>query len=132
MQIRHCVEENNIDDNLIVKDPKKIRHVIVQGKKIKQMSGFIDPISHLNLDYSLHRITTCIIAKKFEIGSELLFNSSGFIFAMVTKSHFDHYGSMDYTKNLTNMIDKVNELRNSKSIYTVNEKNVMENRKGIK
>lgn len=132
MQIRHCVEENNIGDNLIVKDPKKIRHVIVQGKKIKQMSGFIDPISHLNLDYSLHRITTCIIAKKFEIGSELLFNSSGFIFAMVTKSHFDHYGSMDYTKNLTNMIDKVNELRNSKSIYKVNEKNVMENRKGIK
>ena len=132
MQIRHCVEENNIDDNLIVKDPKKIRHVIVQGKKIKQMSGFIDPISHLNLDYSLHRITKCIIAKKFEIGSELLFNSSGFIFAMVTKSHFDHYGSMDYTKNLTSMIDKVNELRNSKSIYTVNEKNVMENRKGSK
>ena len=75
MQIRHCVEENNIDDSLIVKDPKKIRHVIVQGKKIKQMSGFIDPISHLNLDYSLHRITKCIIAKKFEIGSELLFNS---------------------------------------------------------
>jgi len=132
MQIRHCVEENNIDDNLIVKDPKKIRHVIVQGKKIKQMSGFIDPISHLNLDYSLHRITKCIIAKKFEIGSELLFNSSGFVFAMVTKSHFDHYGSMDYTKNLISMIDKVNELRNSKSIYAVNEKNVMENRKGNK
>ena len=132
MQIRHCVEENNINDNLIVKDPKKIRHVIVQGKKIKQMSGFIDPISHLNLDYSLHRITKCIIAKKFEIGSELLFNSSGFIFAMVTKSHFEHYGSMDYTKSLTSMIDKVNELRNSKSIYTVNEKNMMENRKGNK
>src|SRR5215211_3773088 len=122
MQIRHCVEENNIDDNLIVKDPKKIRHVIVQGKKIKQMSGFIDPISHLNLDYSLHRITKCIIAKKFEIGSELLFNSSGFIFAMVTKSHFEHYGYTDYTKKLTEMIDKVNDLRNSKSIYTSNLK----------
>ena len=132
MQIRHCVEENNIDDNLIVKDPKKIRHVIVQEKKIKQMSGFIDPISLLNLDYSLHSITTCIIAKKFEIGSELLFNNSGFIFAMVTKFHFEHYGRLDYTKNLTSMIDKVNELRNSKSIYTLNEKNVMENRKGNK
>jgi hypothetical protein len=118
MQIRHCVEENNIDDNLIVKDPKKIRHVIVQEKKIKQMSGFIDPISHLNLDYTLHRITKCIIAKQFEIGSELLFNNSGFVFAMVTKFHFEHYGRLDYTKNLSSMIDKVNELRNSKSIYT--------------
>ena len=118
MQIRHCVEENNVDKNLIVKDPTKIRHVIVQGGKIKQMSGFIDPASHLNLDYSLHRITKCIIAKKFEVGSELLFTSDGYVFAIVTKSHFEHYGNVDYTQNLTNMIDKVNELRNSKSIYS--------------
>jgi hypothetical protein len=41
---------------------------------------------------------------------------------MVTKSHFEHYGYIDYTKNLTEMIDKVNDLRNSKSIYTSNLK----------
>lgn len=122
MQIRHCVEENNVDENLIIKNAQEIRHIIAEEGKIKQMSGFIDPTSHLNLDYNLHRVTKCIIAKKFEIGSELLFNSSGFIFAMVTKSHFEHYGYLDYTKNLTTMIDKVNELRNSKSIYTSNLK----------
>jgi len=122
MQIRHCVEENNVDENLIIKNAQEIRHIIAEEGRIKQMSGFIDPTSHLNLDYILHRVTKCIIAKKFEIGSELLFNSSGFIFAMVTKSHFEHYGYIDYTKNLTTMIDKVNELRNSKSIYTRNLK----------
>jgi hypothetical protein len=41
---------------------------------------------------------------------------------MVTKSHFEHYGYTDYTKKLTEMIDKVNDLRNSKSIYTSNLK----------
>ena len=122
MQIRHCVEENNVSQNLIIKNAKEIRHIIAEEGKIKQMSGFIDPKSHLNLDYTLHRVTTCIIAKKFEIGSELLFTSSGFIFAMVTKSHFEHYGYIDYTKNLTSMIDKVNELRNSKSINISNLK----------
>ncbi len=122
MQIRHCVEENNVSENLIIKNAKEIRHIIAEEGKIKQMSGFIDPKSHLNLDYTLHRVTTCIIAKKFEIGSELLFTSSGFIFAMVTKSHFEHYGYIDYTKNLTSMIDKVNELRNSKSINISNLK----------
>lgn len=122
MQIRHCVEENNVDENLIIKNAQEIRHIIAEEGRIKQMSGFIDPTSHLNLDYNLHRVTKCIIAKKFEIGSELLFNSYGFIFAMVTKSHFEHYGYLDYTKNLTTMIDKVNELRNSKSIYTSNLK----------
>ena len=122
MQIRHCVEENNVGKNLIIKNPKEIRHIIAEEGKIKQMSGFIDPKSHLNLDYTLHRVTTCIIAKKFEIGSELLFTNSGFIFAMVTNSHFEHYGYIDYTKNLTSMIDKVNELRNSKSINISNLK----------
>jgi hypothetical protein len=122
MQIRHCVEENNVDENLIIKNAQEIRHIIAEEGRIKQMSGFIDPTSHLNLDYNLHRVTKCIIAKKFEIGSELLFNSSGFIFAMVTKSQFEHHGYLDYTKNLTTMIDKVNELRNSKSIYTSNLK----------
>lgn len=122
MQIRHCVEENNVDENLIIKNAQEIRHIIAEEGRIKQMSGFIDPTSHLNLDYILHRVTKCIIAKKFEIGSELLFNSSGFIFAMVTKSQFEHYGYLDYTKNLTTMIDKVNKLRNSKSIYTSNLK----------
>jgi hypothetical protein len=122
LQIRHCVEENNVSENLIIKNAKEIRHIIAEEGKIKQMSGFIDPKSHLNLDYTLHRVTTCIIAKKFEIGSELLFTSSGFIFAMVTKSHFEHYGYIDYTKNLTSMIDKVNELRNSKSINISNLK----------
>jgi type III secretory pathway component EscU len=122
MQIRHCVEENNVDENLIIKNAQEIRHIIAEEGRIKQMSGFIDPTSHLNLDYNLHRVTKCIIAKKFEIGSELLFNSSGFIFAIVTKSHFEHYGYLDYTKNLTTMIDKVNELRNTKSIYTSNLK----------
>jgi hypothetical protein len=122
MQIRHCVAENNVGENLIIKNPKEIRHIIAEEGKIKQMSGFIDPKSHLNLDYTLHRVTTCIIAKKFEIGSELLFTSSGFIFAIVTKSHFEHYGYIDYTKNLTSMIDKVNELRNSKSINISNLK----------
>jgi len=122
LQIRHCVEENNVSENLIIKNAKEIRHIIAEEGKIKQMSGFIDPKSHLNLDYTLHRVTTCIIAKKFEIGSELLFTSSGFIFAMVTKSQFEHYGYIDYTKNLTSMIDKVNELRNSKSINISNMK----------
>jgi hypothetical protein len=122
MQIRHCVEENNVDENLIIKNPKEIRHIIAQGGKIKEMSGFIDPKSHLNLDYTLHRVTKCVIAKKFDIGSTLLFTASGFIFAMVTKSHFEHYGYIDYTKKLTEMIDKVNDLRTSKSIYTSNLK----------
>jgi hypothetical protein len=107
--IRHCVEESNIDENYLVTDPTRIRHVIVSGGKIHSMSGFIDPASHLNVDYSLHKVTKCVIAEKFEIGAQVKIEDNGLVFALVGPSSYGHYGSVDYTQRLTDMIDKVKE-----------------------
>lgn len=121
MQIRHCVEKDNVNEQMIIKDPTKIRHVVIFGGKIKSMSGFIDPASHLNIDYPLHKVTKCVIAKKFELGSDILFSNNGFIFALVMSSHFDNYGYLDYTKNLSEMIEKVKDLKTSISVKKVLE-----------
>jgi hypothetical protein len=107
--IRHCVEESNIDENYLVTDPTRIKHVIVSGGKIHSMSGFIDPASHLNVDYSLHRVTKCVIAEKFEIGAQVKIEDNGLVFALVGPSSYGHYGSVDYTQRLIDMIDKVKE-----------------------
>ena len=109
MLIRHCVEESNIDENYLVTDPTRIRHVIVSEGKIHSMSGFIDPASHLNVDYSLHKVTKCVIAEKFEIGAQVKIEDNGLVFALVSPSSYGHYGSVDYTQRLTDMIDKVKE-----------------------
>ena len=109
MLIRHCVEESNIDENYLVTDPTRIKHVIVSGGKIHSMSGFIDPTSHLNVDYSLHKVTKCVIAEKFEIGAQVKIGDNGLVFALVGPSSYGHYGSVDYTQRLTDMIDKVKE-----------------------
>ncbi len=114
MIIRHCVEEINIDENYLVIDPSLIKHVIVSGGKIRSMSGFIDPASHLNFDYSLHKVTKCIIAEKFEIGAQVKIEDNGLVFALVGQSSYDHYGKVDYTQRLTDMIDKVKEKDKSK------------------
>jgi hypothetical protein len=119
VQIRHCVEEDNVNERMIIKDPTKIRHVVISGGKITSMSGFIDPASHLNINYPLHKVTKCVIAKKFELGSDILFGNNGFMFALVMSSHFDNYGYLDYTKNLSEMIEKVNNLKTSKSVKKV-------------
>lgn len=109
MLIRHCVEEGNIDENYLVTDPTRIKHVIVSGGKIHSMSGFIDPASHLNVDYTLHKVTKCVIAEKFEIGAQVKIGDNGLVFALVVPSSYGHYGSVDYTQRLTDMIDKVKE-----------------------
>ena len=122
MIIRHCVEKTNIDENYMVIDPTLIKHVIVSGGKIHSMSGLIDPASHLNIDYSLHKVTKCIIAEKFEIGAQVEIEDNGLVFALVGQSSYGHYGKVDYTERLTEMIDKVKEKEKSKTSPTATVK----------
>lgn len=113
MLIRHCVEQSNVDENLIVRDPTKVRHVVIVGGKIKSLSGPIDPASHLNLDYPDHKATSCVIVEKLEIGAKAIFGITGLAFANVDPtSAFDHYGYVDYTQRLSDMIEAVKETRN--------------------
>ena len=102
--IRHCVEESNVDGDMSVIDPTKIRHVTVAGGRIALISGLIDPASHLNLDLPDHRATICIIAERFAVGAEVKMDSDGLVFATVPRSLYGHYGYLDYTQRLVDMI----------------------------
>jgi hypothetical protein len=105
--IRHCVEESNVDDDMSVIDPAKIRHVTVAGGRIALISGLIDPASHLNLDFPDHRATICIIAETFEVGAKVKMDSEGLVFATVPRSLYRHYGYLDYTQRLVDMINAI-------------------------
>ena len=102
--IRHCVEESNVDSDMNVIDPSKIRHVTIAGGKIALISGLIDPASHLNLDFPDHRVTICVIAERFEVGAKMMMDSDGLVFATVPRALYGHYGYLDYTQRLVDMI----------------------------
>jgi hypothetical protein len=118
MLVRHCVEESNVDENLIVIDPTKIRHGIVLAGRLQSMSGLIDPASHLNLDYPDHKITNCVIVEKFENGAKVRLGDRGLDFAIVDRSSFGHYGFVDYTQRLSDMIKEVKKIRESRLTTT--------------
>ena len=103
MLIRHCVEESNVDDGQVL-DPTKVRHVTIKGGKVGSLSGFID---HLNLDYPDHKVTVCVIAEKFSVGAAMRFSDQGLSFATVMRSSYTHYGFVDYTQRLSDMIASV-------------------------
>lgn len=105
--IRHCVEESNVDSDLNVIDPTRIRHVTIAGGKLAMVSGLIDPASHLNLDFADHRATICVIAETFEVGAKVNMDSDGLLFATVPRSSYRHYGRIDYTQRLVDMIEAV-------------------------
>jgi len=105
--IIHCVEESNVDSDLNVIDPTRIRHVTIAAGKLAMVSGFIDPASHLNLDFADHRATICVIAETFEVGAKVKMDSDGLLFATVPRSSYGHYGRFDYTQRLVDMIKAV-------------------------
>ena len=113
MVVRHCVEESNVDENLVVIDPARIRHVTLNAGRINAMSGLIDPASHLNLDYPDHKVTICVIAEKLEVGAKVRFGDRGLAFAIVDRSAFDHCGYVDYTQRLSDMTEAVKKIRES-------------------
>jgi hypothetical protein len=102
--IRHCVEESNVDSDMTVIDPTKIRHVTIAGGRIALVSGLIDPASHLNLDFPDHKVTICVIAERFEVGAKMMMDSDGLVFATVPRALYGHYGYLDYTQRLVDMI----------------------------
>lgn len=114
MLVRHCVEASNINEYSVVLDPLKIRHVTVKAGKIDDMSGFIDPATHLNLDFETHTADGCIISEKFEKGANVRFSDQGLAFAIVPKKVFKHLGSVDYTQRLFDMRDSIKKMRESK------------------
>jgi hypothetical protein len=100
-----------VDENGQVLDPMKIRHVTLRAGKVDSLSGLIDPASHLNLDYPDHKVTTCVITEKFSLGAPMRFSGQGLAFAIVNRSSYSHYGSIDYTQRLARMIDAVKNIK---------------------
>jgi hypothetical protein len=105
--------ESNVDKNGQVLDPTKVRHVTIKGGKIEALSGYIDPASHLNLDYRDHKVTVCVIAEKFSVGATIRFADQGLSFATVNRSSYSHYGPVDYTQRLTDMVAAVKNKKKS-------------------
>lgn len=112
MLVRHCVEKLNIDDNGYILDATKIRHVTIRGGKIESLSGPIDRKSHLNFDFRDHKVTTCVIAEKFLVGANIQVSGQGLVFATVVPSSYAHYGFVDYTQRLSDMIKAVKDKKN--------------------
>ena len=95
MNIRHVVEASNVDNKGYVLDPSEVKHGVVRAGKIWSLSGFIDPRTHLNLDFVDHRVTDCIIASRFIKYAPVKIKQDGFVFAHVKNESYEHLGFVD-------------------------------------
>jgi hypothetical protein len=84
-------------DNIIegrVHDPTRVKHGILDGKRISALSWWIDPAMHLNLDLPTHLMSEVFVASRLEKGARILGEGDRFMYAPVDQSSYRHLGKV--------------------------------------
>lgn len=92
--IRHITAVSNIKDGEVI-DPKQVKHGDVTALKISNLSGWVDPQTHLNLDFPKHIMREVVIAENLDIGGKILLENERFMTALVNPLSYGHFGFVD-------------------------------------
>lgn len=96
MPIRHVVEEANLDEEGFIIDPAQARHCVIHAGRLLDLSGPVDPLTHLNLDFPDHRLEVCVIAERLEPGARVRIDPErGFLMAVPRPTAFQSRGRVD-------------------------------------
>jgi hypothetical protein len=94
--ILHITSIDNIADGM-VNDPARVKHGIVTGKRVTDLSWWIDPATHLNLDLPTHLMNEVFVVSRLEKGAKVLADGNRFMYAPVDRDAYRHFGKVDVT-----------------------------------
>lgn len=95
--IRHFSSISNVKNGKIV-DPEKVKHAEVAALKISNLSGWVDPQTHLNLDFPKHLMREVYVAEGLDLGSKVVLKNERFMTALVSPLSYKHFGFVDETE----------------------------------
>lgn len=96
MIVRHAVAAANVDAKGFVIDPEQACHCVIYGGALADLSGAVDPTTHLNLDFSEHTLGDCVIAEQLSQGARVQFDVEGRLaFARTRPEASVHRGRVD-------------------------------------
>jgi len=95
MLIRHVVAQANVDPSRVIVEPEHVRHAVIVAGRVFDLSGEVDPLTHLNLDYPQHRLADCIVVERLEQGAPVVFDDSGPAFAYPHPGAYRRRGAVD-------------------------------------
>lgn len=90
-------------------DPKKIKHAEITALKISNISGFIDPQTHLNLDFSRHLVREVYVAENLALGSKVILDGERFMTAHVNPLAYKHLGFIDEAERAEQLKEAVHK-----------------------
>lgn len=77
MTIRHVTSVDNVDDDGFLIDPSLARHASLRLGTLGEVSGEVDPLTHLNADFPAHELGACLVAERLERGAPMVRGDDG-------------------------------------------------------
>jgi len=93
--LRHLVERDNVAPDGRILDPTEVRHGVIEARSVAALAGPIDPLTHLNLDFSGHELSEAVVVERLQIGAAVLLDGDGFRHARIDRAAFAHLGWVD-------------------------------------
>ena len=112
--IRHFTSISNVKNGWVI-NPRKIRHAEVTALRISNLSGFVDPKTHLNLDFPDHLIKEVNVAEKLELGGKVVLESERFMVACVSPTAYKRLGFVDEAESAEQLKEAVHKKLQSDS-----------------
>ena len=92
--ILHITSIDNIVSGMVL-DPARVKHGIVTGKRVSDLSWWIDPATHLNLDLPNHLLDEVFVVSRLEKGARVLAEGKRFMYAPINPRVYRHLGKVD-------------------------------------
>lgn len=91
--VLHLTSIDNVVDGR-VHNPALVKHGIIDQKRISDLSWWIDPATHLNLDFPDHLMNEVFVASRLENGARILGEGNRFMYVPVDRVDYRHLGKV--------------------------------------
>jgi len=93
--IQHITSIDNIR-NGTVHDPTMVKHGVISANRISDLSWWIDPATHLNLDLPAHLMNFVFVATRLEKGARIVVDGEhSLLIAPVDSGAYNRYGKVE-------------------------------------
>jgi hypothetical protein len=100
MNVRHLTAADNVREDGSLIDPLAVRHGLIVAGRVSALAGFVDPLTHLNADFTEHGLEQCAVVERLEIGARAVFEEDGLRLAWAADSEYQPLGRVDVQARL--------------------------------
>ena len=100
VNVRHLTAADNVRDDGSLIDPLAVRHGLIVAGRVSALAGLVDPLTHLNADFTEHGLEQCAIVEQLTVGARALFDEDGLRMAWAADSEYQPLGRVDVQARL--------------------------------